>query len=54
MAKKPEPLPPGHYTVTIDRTRKVRNKDQLRVHMTVLEDGRKISMILKPEPNAIG
>ena len=36
MAKKPEPLPPGTYTMTVDRIRKVRNKPALRVHMRVI------------------
>lgn len=46
MAKL-EPLPPGKYTVTIDRTRKVRNKPLRRIHMTVKETGQQISDTIK-------
>jgi hypothetical protein len=46
---KQEPLPPGVYTMTIDRVRKVRNKDQKRVHMTILETGTKMSQVIKPD-----
>lgn len=33
---KKEPLPPGVYVMTVDRVRKVRNKDQKRIHMTIV------------------
>lgn len=46
---KQEPLPPGVYTMKIDRVRKVRNKDQKRIHMTIIETGTKTSAIIKPE-----
>lgn len=36
-------LPPGVYTVTIDRVRKVRNKPQKRIHMTVQETGTQLT-----------
>ncbi len=50
---KQEPLPPGVYTMTIDRVRKVRNKDQKRIHMTIVDgphSGRKLSETIRPEP----
>lgn len=49
MTKKLDLLPPGTYTVTIDRTRKVRNKPQRRIHMTVLETGDKLVDTIKEE-----
>lgn len=32
-----QPLPPGEYTVQIERTRKVRNKPQRRIHYKIVE-----------------
>ena len=45
-----EPLPPGVYTVTVDRVRKVRNKPAKRIHMTVVGTGHKLVDTIKPEP----
>ena len=48
---KDDPLPPGEYNMRIDRVRKVRNKDQMRIHYTILDGpskGKKTSSILKP------
>lgn len=47
--KRLKPLPPGEYTVTIDRIRKVRNKNQKRIHMTIVDTGEKISEVIKPD-----
>jgi hypothetical protein len=49
MKRKFTPLPPGEYTVTIDRVRKVRNKNQKRIHMTIVETGDKVSEVIKPD-----
>jgi hypothetical protein len=45
-----EPLPPGHYTVVIERTRKVRNKPLQRIHMRVVDTGQKVTETIKREP----
>lgn len=39
-------LPPGDYSLTIERVRKVRNKPYYRVHY-LLEDGTRTTGILK-------
>lgn len=48
---KDDPLPPGEYPMRIDRVRKVRNKNLLRIHYTITDGpckGKKTSSILKP------
>jgi hypothetical protein len=35
--KKLDVLPPGNYTATIERVRKVRNKPMYKLHFTNLE-----------------
>jgi hypothetical protein len=49
MKRRFKPLPPGEYTVKIDRVRKVRNKDQKRIHMTIVETGDKVSEVINPD-----
>lgn len=44
---KTEPLPPGTYSMTITRIRKVRNKPYYRIHYQ-LADGSTATGIMKP------
>lgn len=43
-----ELLPPGHYTMTIDRIRKVRNKPAYRIFAQIV-DGPVISEVIHVE-----
>lgn len=47
VKRKPEPLPPGTYTVEFVRMRKVRNKPLMRFHYRVKETGNMISQVMK-------
>lgn len=40
-----KPLPPGEYTLKIERVRKVRNKPYYRIHY-VLQDGTRMSTVV--------
>jgi hypothetical protein len=50
MPKKLEPIPPGSYTMVINRVRKVRNKPLRRVHMRIVDgpfQGREVINTIK-------
>jgi hypothetical protein len=50
-------LPPGHYNVVIERTRKVRNKCQRKLHMRVIDGkfvGKTITTTIPEPPEAKG
>ncbi|WCD44116.1 hypothetical protein Kuura_038 [Caulobacter phage Kuura] len=50
MTPRLDPLPPGHYTITIDRVRKVRNQPAYTIHAT-MDDGRKIAGRVTYDPS---
>lgn len=45
--QKLEPLPPGAYSMTIERVRKVRNKPYYRIHYR-MSDGTRTTGIMRP------
>lgn len=52
MSKKQTPLPPGEYTVVVERVRKVRNKPAKRIHMRIIDGeyaGREIANTIREE-----
>lgn len=44
---KVTPLPPGTYTMVLERARKVRGKDQIAVTFA-MPDGSRIKQVMKP------
>ena len=47
--KKAKELPPGTYTVVLDRVRKKRNKDYLVMTFSTVDEGVKIKANIVPE-----
>lgn len=45
--QKPAPPPPGNYSMTIERVRKVRNKPYYRIHYR-MSDGSAATGIMRP------
>ncbi len=52
MPKKDKltPIPPGEYTITLERVRKIRNKDAYRFHYR-MADGSSMTQVMGLKPD---